>query len=119
MPSRADEINLENDKKSNKSIFGFYKKVLKLRNSSNTIKYGTFKDLTLSDGCFVYERQLDQDKIIVAVNFENQNTIALPDCIKETTAEVLLHNYVSTTDLKTEAFDDVFKPYEIRVYKVK
>lgn len=54
MPSRADEINLEKDKKSNKSIFGFYKKVLELRNSSNTIKYGTFKDLTLSDGCFVY-----------------------------------------------------------------
>ena len=112
MPSRADEINLEKDKKSNKSIFGFYQKVLELRNSSNTIKYGTFKDLTLSDGCFVYERQLGQDKIIVAVNFEKQNTISLPDCITKTTAEVLLCNY-STGNLN----DNVFNPYEIRVYR--
>lgn len=118
MPSRADEINLEKDKKSNKSIFGFYKKVLELRNSSNTIKYGTFKDLTLTDGCFVYERQLGQDKIIVAVNFEKQNTISLPDCITKTKAEVLLCNY-STGNLNAETFDNVFNPYEIRVYKVK
>jgi len=111
MPSRAEEINLEKDKKSEKSIFEFYKKVLQLRKESETIRFGTFKDITKSDGCFVYERELGDNKIIVAVNFDKQNNITLPDYLYRDGYKLILTNYENT-----KPFDEKFRPFEIRVF---
>ena len=112
MPSRADEINLKTDKSAYKSIIGFYKKILELRKSSDVIKYGSFKDLTQGDDCFVYERENDGEKIIVAVNFEKANALKLPPDLTEKNFELLLCNYDQTDD-----FTPAFAPYEIRVYR--
>ena len=112
MPSRADEINLEADKSAYRSIIGFYKKILALRKSSDAVKYGTFKDLTSSDDCFVYERENDGEKIIVAVNFEKANALKLPPDLTEKNFELLLCNYD-----QTDGFSPAFAPYEIRVYR--
>ena len=48
--SRGREVNLENDRKSEKSVFEFYKKLLALRNGSDAIKYGKFEDITKDNG---------------------------------------------------------------------
>ena len=113
MPSRADEINLEKDRASEKSIFAFYKKLLALRKASGAIRYGSFKDVTKNDGCFVYERALGGEKIIVAVNFEKNNEIILPAMPINARTEILLCNY---PDAESSATD--FRPFEIRVYRI-
>lgn len=112
LPSRADEINLENDKKSEKSIFAFYKKLLALRNQSDAIKYGDFTDVTKNKGCFVYERTYNGNKIIVAVCDENPKNIELPCDLNETNYKTILNNYNDC-----EPFSSYFNPYEIRVYE--
>ena len=114
MPSRADEINLEADKSAYKSIFAFYKKILALRNASEVIKRGTFKDLTASDGCFVYERALNGEKIVVAVNFEKRNSPKLPTELTDEKFELLLCNYN-----EKNGFSPAFDPFEIRIFKNK
>ena len=113
MPSRADEINLEKDRASEKSIFAFYKKLLALRKASGAIRYGSFKDITKNDGCFVYERALGGEKIVVAVNFEKNNEITLPATLINARTEMLLCNY---PDAESSATD--FRPFEIRVYRI-
>ena len=114
MPSRADEINLESDKSANKSIFEFYKEVLKLRNAREVIKRGTFTDLTKNDGCFVYERKLGNESIIVAVNFEKPNAVTLPDNLNADNYKSILNNYDSDN-----LFSQNFEPFEVRVYDKK
>ena len=111
MSSRAKEINLEKDRKSEKSVFEFYKKVLQLRKESETIRFGTFKDITENDECFVYERELDDNKIVVAVNFDKQNKVTLPDYLKRDGYKTILANYENA-----EPFDENFRPFEIRVF---
>ena len=111
MSSRAKEINLEKDIKSEKSVFEFYKNVLQLRKESEIIRFGTFKDITENDGCFVYERELDDNKIVVAVNFDKQNNVTLPDYLKRDGYKTILANYKNA-----EPFDENFRPFEIRVF---
>ncbi len=111
MSSRAKEINLEKDIKSEKSVFEFYKKVLQLRKESEIICFGTFKDITENDGCFVYERELDHNKIVVAVNFDKQNNVTLPDYLKRDGYKTILANYENAGP-----FDENFRPFEIRVF---
>ena len=113
IPSRADEINLESDRASEKSVFEFYKKVLSLRSSSEVIRRGSFQDLTQNSDCFVYERALGNEKIIVAVNFEKHNRLTLPAEVLSGEAKPILCNYLTTTPLVSE-----FLPYEIRVYQI-
>ena len=113
MPSRADEINLEKDRASEKSIFAFYKKLLALRKASGAIRYGSFKDVTKNDGCFVYERALGGEKIVVAVNFEKNNEIILPAMPINARTEILLCNYPDAESSATH-----FRPFEIRVYRI-
>ena len=113
MPSRADEINLEKDRASEKSIFEFYKKVLSLRSSSEAIRRGTFRDLTEGRNCFVYERALGKEKIVVAVNFEKRNDSVLPRSLQASGAKMILCNYPHSTPFECE-----FQPFEIRVYQL-
>ena len=78
--SRGAEVNLENDRKADKSVFEFYKKVLELRNSSDTVRYGKFDDLTQGDGYFAYTRTIDGEQILVVCNFDEPREITgLPE----------------------------------------
>lgn len=104
----ADEINLESDLASQKSVFRYYQKLLKIRKESRAIRYGNFHDLTNGKGNFVYERDMDGEKILVVCNFEKESEISLP-CGKYT---LLLANYLDRTDENRP-----FRPYEAAVYK--
>lgn len=79
--SRGKEVNLENDKKSGCSVFNFYKKMIALRNSSSTVKFGKFEDITRGDGYFAYTRTLCSEQIFVVCNFDDMREITdLPAC---------------------------------------
>ena len=75
MHSQGKEINLENDRKSDKSVFAYYQKLLALRNASAVVKYGKFADLTIDDGYFAYTRTLDNEIILVVCNFDKEKNI--------------------------------------------
>lgn len=78
--SRGNEVNLENDRKSKKSVFAFYKALLALRNNCDAVKYGKFEDITQGDGYFAYTRTLGDEQILVVCNFDNAREITgLPD----------------------------------------
>ncbi len=105
--SRSSEINLENDLKSERSVFKFYQELLKLRNTSETIRYGGFKQLnTPDDDFFLYERELDGEKYTVLCNFDKESQIAIPR------GELVLSNYNRTADDTNS-----FRPYELAVYR--
>lgn len=80
LPTRGAEINVEKDRASDRSVFAFYQKVLKLRKERAAVRYGDFTDLTVGKGYFAYERSLvGETDILVICNFDRPTNIAIPD----------------------------------------
>lgn len=103
------EINLEKDLQSEKSVFGFYKKLLKLRSESPEILYGDFKVLSgKDDGYFAFIREFEGKKILVICNFEENSKIELGF-----DGKLLLSNYN-----RTSGADGEYSKYEIAVYGI-
>ena len=77
LSSRVHEINLENDRKSEKSVFRFYQALLALRRENPAFLRGKFTNLSKeSDTYFMYERTLGSDSFTVICNFENDSVIS-------------------------------------------
>ena len=112
MPSRAAEINLARDLASEKSVYRFYREVLRLRASSDAVKDGAFRDLTRTPGSFVYSRTLGDEEIIVAVAFEKPVSGILPATLTADAYRPVLMNLPTETP-----FSDAFSPFEVRVYR--
>ncbi len=108
--SRYQEINLQRDKTGEKSIFEFYKQLLAFRKTSPTILYGDFKGITgKHKDCYIYERNYQNERIIIVCNFEKLNSISLP----YSQGELLLTNYNRTSNLNGK-----YQPYELAVFRV-
>ena len=107
---RAREINLQTDVQSNRSIFGFYKKILDYRNQKRAIRYGSFEDLTKGNGYFAYKRSYKTEEVIVVCNFDKERNICVPVNDKE--YDFIFGNYNSI-----EPFKEIFHPFEVRVYE--
>ncbi len=106
-PSRYKLINLAADRKSEKSVFEFYKALLGLRKASNAIRYGEFRCVSKNeDDFFVYERALEGEKYTVICNFDKETQIKLPS------GEIVLSNYGREKGDKS-----AFRPYEAAVYR--
>lgn len=110
-PSRANEINLETDRNSEKSIFTFYCKLLAFRARSLAIRYGEFEDLSVEKDSFIFRRTYKKEEIYVVCNFEKEQDLSLPKALHKDDYKVVLHNYADRTALNTK-----FLPYEIAVY---
>ncbi|MGN0556658.1 MAG: alpha-glucosidase [Acutalibacteraceae bacterium] len=107
--SRLSEINLEKDLQSEKSVNRFYKDLLALRRSSPAFRQGSFKvTSSKEDPYFIYERALGDEKYTVICNFEKESVIAGASAL----GEALLVNYADR--IKS---GEIFRPYEIAVYK--
>lgn len=110
--SRYQEINLEKDKQSKKSIFEFYKTLLSLRKSSKTFLHGSYKDITAdNENCYIYERELEGEKYVIVCNFEKDNKITIP----YQNAEQILTNYQNARYYLSQR---CYAPYELGVYKI-
>ncbi|HSW79622.1 MAG TPA: alpha-amylase family glycosyl hydrolase [Candidatus Saccharimonadales bacterium] len=57
--------------KDENSIFNLYRKLLTLRNASPTLRYGIYGSLNLGEGVFAYTRSLENQTILVLLNFTN------------------------------------------------
>lgn len=108
--SRANEINFEQDEKSEKSVFAFYQKLFSLRKTYAALRYGEFTDLTRKKrDCFLYKRSFGKEEIIVICNFIDEKRI-LPNFVTEKEYRLLLFNYPRT------GFEPLFHAFETAVY---
>ena len=77
--SRYQEINLENDLRSDRSVFRFYQALLKLRRENAAFLDGDFAVVSKpEDDCFIYTRTLGAEQWVVVCNFEKPQDIHLP-----------------------------------------
>ncbi len=107
--TNAKDVNVEKDRKSEKSVFYFYKELLALRGKSKAIVYGSFQDVTKGRGYFAYERVWEQERILVVCNFEKAKKIPLPVAQK-----LILKNYGDRIGVERQ-----FRPFEIAVFRLE
>ncbi len=68
------ENNVVSESSDPQSHLQLTKKLLKLRNSSSALKYGSYESLEVGDGIFAYYRSLDDEKLLVLLNFKDHTT---------------------------------------------
>ncbi len=108
--SRAKEINLENDLNSEKSVFRFYKALLKIRKENPAFRKGIFSVLSKrEDNYFIYTQELNGEKFTVACNFNEPSEIIGVSAF----GTEILHNYSDRISGNT-----AFRPYETVVFKI-
>ena len=108
------EINVANALNDKNSILNFYKKLLALRKSNPIIVYGDFVlYYKRHKKLFVYERNYEGKKLLVAINFSETDTqIRAPKNFDLSESELLISNY----EVEDKSVMNVLRPYEARVY---
>ena len=107
--NRYKEINAERDMSSEKSVYKFYQKLLKLRKDSFAVRHGRYEDMTGErNGLYAYRRFDENEELIVIANFDEEQTVDfLP------AGEVILSNYNRTEPCGK------YMPYECAVIRKK
>ena len=110
------EVNVEEAEKDPNSILHFYRKLIKFKKENQVAIYGKYKEYyPNSSSLYVYERVLNNEKILVICSFkENSVKFTAPKGYDLTKGELVLNNY-SDNKIVNNGF--VTKPYEVRVYK--
>ncbi len=86
---RYNEINVESEVNAKKSVFQYYKKLIRLHSENKTLAYGDF-ELELNKGPLsVYSRNGEDGRISVICNFSDR-----PVNYKSVEGEILLSNFV-------------------------
>lgn len=108
------EINVADALNDKNSILNFYKKLLALRKSNPIIVYGDFVlYYKRHKKLFVYERNYEGKKLLVAINFSETDTqIRAPKNFDLSESELLISNY----EVEDKSLMNVLRPYEARVY---
>ena len=106
--SACQQINLEKDLNSQKSVWRFYQKLLQLRDQYTALTVGNFEKLPSPQGCAVYLRREGDSQILVVCNFEQAQTIAVPD-----NGKLLLSNYGLSDKRNCQ-----FAPYEVAIFQL-
>ncbi|MBE6574155.1 MAG: alpha-glucosidase [Ruminococcaceae bacterium] len=66
---RHREINAENDLKAEKSVYNYYKEIIKLHRENKTFLYGDFELISNKDAVSVYKRYDKENSYRVVCNF--------------------------------------------------
>lgn len=109
-------INVEMEEKDKDSVLNFYKNLISLRKSSETLIYGSY-DLILEEDekIYAYIRTLGKEKYIIISNLAKEEAKYSYQKEKLSSKNLILSNY------KVEDHKDIteftLKPYECRIYK--
>ena len=86
-------VNYESQENDPDSVLSFYKKMINLRKSSDTLKYGDFKPLVATNKLLIYSRESSGEAYITACNFSGK-------CIKlNSEARVLLQGTLAVSNI--------------------
>ena len=106
--SRYKEINVEADKKSDKSVFNYFKNLIALKKGSDCLKYGKYENLSGVRDMYIYKRYTDDEAYIIVCNFEEESVLDM-----DVPCEVVLSN------LGRKKLGGTYTPYECAVFKIK
>lgn len=112
------EINVEACEKDENSILNYYRKLLKFRKEHDVAIYGDYKEhYKNSDSLYVYERNLDGERLLVVCSFSEKSVeFKAPEGFDLSKGELVLSNYRLNLDTGNSF---VTRPYEARVYYFK
>lgn len=99
------------------SIHNYYQKLISLRKNNKALIHGLYELLAINDEkVWVYTRTLGQEKILVILNFTNENvSFKKPDVFQRSNVQnILISNYEESEHDSKEQFS--LNPYEVRVY---
>lgn len=111
------DINVDNQKRDQKSILNFYKEMIKIRKENLGLVYGKY-DLILEDHeqIYAYTRSINEEKFIVIVNLSED----FVDYNYED--EILKYEGLLISNYDVDSHEDItgirLKPYEARLYKI-
>ena len=112
------EINAKQAVEDENSIYYYYRKLIQLRKEHPVIVHGNYDILVPEDeNIYVYTRTLASQKLLVLLNFTNQEQIFdVPDELQGKKHEILISNYEASISYGSEIS---LKPYEAIVYKIQ
>ena len=115
MGQMADGINVEEDLKSKKSVFSYYKKLIKLRKEYDIIRDGNFTILDKdSEDTFIYTRESSKEILYVMCNLTGEAA-----GINRTIASSAENGECLITNVEIPCEQGMMKPYETSVWLVK
>ncbi len=105
-----ETVNALTDKKSDKSIFNYYKTLVSIRKSeeySDVIVYGDYESIDLEHpSLFAYKRMNDNKEILVVVNFSEESlTYSFDETVKHVMVSNYNKEYVTLKDITLEAYE--------------
>ena len=105
-------LNVAEQEIRSDSVLSYFKSMIRLRKNYLTLVYGVFE---LVDGdnkeIFAYTRELDNQKLLIVLNFSDQNAALDPDIYFEP-KNTLIGNYLQSSN------SNFFKPYEAVIYEI-
>ncbi len=109
------EINVKEAERDKDSILHYYRKLLKIRQSSKLFIYGSYREhCPESKDFYCYERNYEGQKALIICSFaEETRTFRAPEGFDLTKGKLLLCNY---KDAPAKPNICAMRPYEARVY---
>lgn len=110
-------INVKEQLEDDDSILNFYKKMIKIKKSSECLIYGKY-NLILEDdtNIFAYERILNDEKFLVICNLKSESSNYKYEKLTLKYENLILSNY--NVDAHKDLNNFELKPLEARLYKI-
>lgn len=95
MAGDATRVNVAAQRDDARSLFSFYRRLLRVRKASLALRLGQYRSLRSARGVYAFEREADGERLYVALNFTGaEGYVTLPTA----SAELVL----STDDERSE-----------------
>lgn len=101
------KYNVAAQEKDTDSVLNYFKRMLAFKKSNPAFSLGTYREISISDDAYVYERAYKNETFTVVCNFKKESVIAVKG------GKVVLSN------LNRERADGVYRPYECAVIKTE
>jgi len=113
------DINVRKALADPDSVWHYYQSLIRLRKQHPALLYGDYTDLNpTSDAVFAYTRTLDEEIILVVVNFTREPVSAdLSGVLVTNRKALLMANYAAEDDGSPDLSFSL-QPYEARIYRL-
>ena len=80
MASDATRVNVAAQRDDARSLFSFYRRLLRVRKASLALRLGRYRSLPSARGVYAFEREADGERLFVALNFTGSGRyVTLPE----------------------------------------
>jgi alpha-glucosidase len=84
MAPDAARVNVAAQHGDPRSLLSFYRRLLRVRKESLALRLGAYRSLPAARGVYAFERQADDERIVVALNFTaTEKAVVLPSGRRE------------------------------------